>query len=135
MFEEIKDANGVAVAYAIKLCLNSTATEIVVPTSYNGLPVTKIATGAFSNKGTVEKIVIGANITTICEKSFNGCKKLTSCEILGNNVEFPDSVSPWYALTKSCVIYVNAGSKTQENINAISGNNRYTVLEFGQSLE
>ena len=135
MFEEIKDANDVVVAYAIKLCLNTTAAEIVVPTSYNGLPVTKIATGAFSNKSSLEKIVIGASITTICEKSFNGCKKLTSCEILGNNVEFPDSASPWYSLTKNCVIYVNAGSKTQENINAISGSNRYTVLEFGQVAE
>lgn len=53
-----------------------TLTEIVIPDTLTGLPVTKISSGSFAGNTTVTKITFGENIVAVGEKAFDGCTAL-----------------------------------------------------------
>ena len=91
-----------------------------------GKPVVAILSGAFNSKTSMIKVVIPDSVTSVAENAFKQCSKLESCHVMGKNVEFPGSVSPWYGLTK-VVVYVYENSTTHTNIQAIKGQIRYTV--------
>ncbi|MCD7728428.1 MAG: leucine-rich repeat domain-containing protein [Clostridia bacterium] len=63
---------------SIGTCADS---DIVIPDTYNGLPVTAIAESAFKVKMQVESIVIGNNVTSIGSGAFYNCHKLISVTI------------------------------------------------------
>ena len=68
----------------------STKGAVVIEDYYRGIPVTKIADGAFRGKtGTVygvTSIVVGGNVTYIGDGAFNGCGVLT-------DISMPDGVT------------------------------------------
>lgn len=51
--------------------------ETVVPATYRGLPVTKIADRAFFNKNGLTKITLGENVAKIGDSAFANCSFLT----------------------------------------------------------
>ena len=55
-----------------------TDTEILIPTTYNGLPVVSVEASAFLNNTAITSVVLPDSITSIGEKAFNGCESLTS---------------------------------------------------------
>lgn len=55
--------------------------EIVIPATYNNLPVHRIGSGAFRNCSTMESITFSENITTVGEDAFAGCTSLVSVYI------------------------------------------------------
>lgn len=57
-----------------------TETSIVIPQAYKGLPVTRIARGAFSDTD-IESVEIPSSITHILEIAFSNCSRLTSVTI------------------------------------------------------
>ena len=61
-------------------------TEIVIPETHSGLPVTAIGCQAFGNYASLENVTIPASVTSIGEKAFNGCTSLTK-------ITLPDSVT------------------------------------------
>lgn len=63
-----------------------TDTEIVIPSYYNGKPVTKINDGAFLNQYSIKSVVISEGILNIGNGAFRNCKNLTS-------VTIPESVT------------------------------------------
>ena len=63
-----------------------TDTDIVIPDTYNGLPVTIIYTDAFRNDRSLTSVVIPNSVTIIWDSAFSSCTKLKS-------VEIPDSVT------------------------------------------
>ncbi|MCD8309353.1 MAG: leucine-rich repeat domain-containing protein, partial [Clostridia bacterium] len=63
-----------------------TDTDIVIPSSYNGLPVEAIGSSAFQNCTSLKSITIPNSVTDINEYAFGGCISLTS-------VTIPDSVT------------------------------------------
>lgn len=54
--------------------------ELVVPETYEGLPVLEIAEGAFEND-TLTSVKVVGEITTIQKDAFKGCTELTSVEL------------------------------------------------------
>ncbi|MBP5694098.1 MAG: leucine-rich repeat protein [Bacilli bacterium] len=59
--------------YSVKAKENTVANEIVIPSTYNSLPVTRIDDNGFSSATcNVKKIVIPTSVTTIEYSSFNG---------------------------------------------------------------
>lgn len=52
--------------------------DVVVPDTYEGLPVTAIASGAFYEQFNMKSVVIPEGVTTIGEKAFFGCAALMS---------------------------------------------------------
>ena len=63
-----------------------TATEIVIPSTYNGMTVTTIGDRAFENCTDLTSVVIPDTVTRIRRLAFKGCSGLTSMVI-------PDSVT------------------------------------------
>jgi hypothetical protein len=82
-----------ALAYALnvgntsyKLVYSScTAGDVVIPSTYNGLPVTAIGRYAFENCLTITSVTILNSVTSIEEGAFADCTNLTSVTI-GNSV-------------------------------------------------
>ena len=60
-------------------------TNLVIPSTYNGLDVTVIANNAFKNKSTITNVTIPNSVTTIGNFAFSGCAGLSNLTI-GNNV-------------------------------------------------
>lgn len=52
--------------------------DLAIPETYNGLPVTTIAQGAFKGNSTIKTVYIPDNITTIYGEAFSKCENLQS---------------------------------------------------------
>jgi len=63
----------------------SVDTEVVIPSVYNGLPVTQIASQGFQNYSSMTSIIIPNSVKSIGNSAFYGCTGITSVTI-GNNV-------------------------------------------------
>ena len=53
-------------------------TNIIIPSTYLGLPVTRIADGAFNGNTTITSVTIPNNVTYVGKEAFYGCTSLTS---------------------------------------------------------
>ena len=73
-------------AYAVIGIGTCTDTDVVIPSVYNGLPVTVIGENAFFLCGSLTSVTIGDSVTSIGEWAFYSCISLTSITI-------PDSVT------------------------------------------
>ena len=58
-----------------------TDTEVIIPETYRGLPVTVIAENAFAGQSTVTSVTIQDGVTSIGGSAFSGCISLTSITI------------------------------------------------------
>ncbi len=67
--------------YSINCNNKNQATEAIIPSEYNGLPVTRIASGAFSGCRSLTRVTIPNSITSIGSYAFQGYNRLTSIEI------------------------------------------------------
>lgn len=78
-FVEIKE-NGKIVGYSVS---QGTATDadIVIPSTYNNLPVTVISDTAFFEFGNLKSITIPESVTAIGDNAFKFCDNLTSVTI------------------------------------------------------
>ena len=56
----------------------ATATDIVIPSKYNDLPVTAIAASAFKDYTSLTSIIVPDNVTSIGSGAFSGCSSLQS---------------------------------------------------------
>ena len=65
-----------------------TDTNIVIPSTYNGLPVTSIGDGAFCVCLSLTSINIPDSVTSIGEMAFSKCISLTSIEVDENNTKY-----------------------------------------------
>ncbi len=55
--------------------------ELVIPSSYRGLPVTEIAAEGFANRAELLEVYIPSSVKTIGNKAFYNCSNLTSVTI------------------------------------------------------
>lgn len=89
-----------------------TDTEIVIPSYYNGKPVTKINDGAFLNQHSIKSVVIPEGILNIGNGAFRDCSSITSIII-------PESVTSigayaFYNCFNLSAITLPSGLKTIE---------------------
>ena len=73
-------------SYSVSGIGTCTDTDIIIPSQFNGKPVTAIGVGAFANRLSFTSVVIPNSITSIAEGSFFYCSNLQS-------VVIPDSVT------------------------------------------
>ena len=79
-------------------------TKIVIPDTYNGLPVTSIETGAFKGCDWIISMVIPNSVTCIGEYAFMDCTSITSIEI------------PDYVMSIGIMVFFNCSSLTSIEI-------------------
>ncbi len=97
------DGMGYSVAYG-----TSTDTNVVIPSTHNGLPVTSITSGGFSSITNLVSVVIPDSVISIADSAFWGSANLVTISI-------PDSVvsvgqgaftdTAWYANQADGVVY------------------------------
>lgn len=79
-FESFSTSNGYEVAVSMKDDYKSIIEEAVIPETYNGRPVTRIAENGFSNCYVLKSVSIPNSVTCIDENAFStslGLKSLT----------------------------------------------------------
>ena len=64
--------------YAVVVGYEGNPTELTIAATYNGLPVSFIQRGAFSDCTTLTKIFIPASVNAISPWAFSGCDNLVS---------------------------------------------------------
>ena len=67
--------------------------QVIIPNTYENLPVTGIAARAFDGCNEVMTITIPKSVTVIGEEAFAGCDRLKSITLLSANVAINDSES------------------------------------------
>ncbi|MBE6624991.1 MAG: TIR domain-containing protein [Ruminococcaceae bacterium] len=64
------------------------STEIAIPSTINGLPVTSIRSQAFYECTSLESVTIPSSVTSIGERAFECCTSLKSITVDGNNTAY-----------------------------------------------
>ncbi len=72
-------------SYVVLNKYRGTATSVVVPSTYQGLPVTEMGNSVFGGCTNVKEVIIPDSVTTLGNAIFTGCKSLESV-VIGNNV-------------------------------------------------
>ncbi len=88
-FEKVTAGGGYqyAVGYSVAKC-NTTATgEIIIPDTYNGLPVTYIEEYAFDRCENVTSVIVPDSVKSTGYRVFNKCKNLVSVD-LGDGITY-----------------------------------------------
>ena len=109
--------NGDGQSYSVTGIGTCTDTDIVIPDTYEGLPVTSIGNSAFNNKNSIRSITIPDSVTSIGTQAFFACKGLTSITI-------PDSVTSidWYAFSRCSSLTSITVDENNANYKSIDGN-------------
>ena len=81
--------NDKTVGYSVS-SLKSEKTEIVIPSEFNGLPVTRIDDYAFYENDNITSVTIGASVTEIGDSAFYNCEKLESLTLNGTIKDMGD---------------------------------------------
>ena len=76
-------------SYTVKGITNpENVTNMIIPGTYNGLPVTAIGAWAFEGVSTVENIIVPDSVSIIDDYAFYNCENLTNIIISGNDVTY-----------------------------------------------
>ncbi len=108
------------VSYSVTGIGTCTDTDIVIPSRYNGLPVTSIGESAFSWKWEIISVTILDGVTKIENDAFVGCISLVSITI----PESLTSIADW--AFSSCLSLVEICNKSSLNISV--GSNDYGAI-------
>ena len=74
--------DGVSYSVSIGDCTDA---DIVIPSTYDGLPVTSIGSSAFEDCSSLTSVVIGDSVTSIGDRAFFICSSLTSITVESGN--------------------------------------------------
>ena len=77
--------DGTSYSYWVEGIGTCTDTEIVIPSTYNGIPVTAIGANAFCENNRITSVIIQSNVTIIDNAAFIRCQSLKSV-IIGDSV-------------------------------------------------
>ena len=113
--EELRyELNGDDNGYTVTGKGTATDTDIVIPSEYNGLPVTSIGNWAFYFCTSLTSIVIPDSVTSIGFSAFDYCYSLTSITVNENNTAFASIDGNLYNKDKTTLIKYATGKTATE---------------------
>ncbi len=124
--------NSDSASYSVISSSEVTATSIIIPSLYNGLPVTSVAENALKNLTAVTSVYIPANVTSVGDNAFDGCSDLMDvyyCADMAGwlNMSFGNAsstpmkfASNLYVLDNSDELYLLEGQITIDSVTAIN---------------
>lgn len=84
-------------------------TDVVIPGTYEGLPVTTIGEAAFFDCSWIKSITLSENLVTIGESAFGSCTSLVAVNVAENNPELCSIGGVLYNKDKSVILCYPAG--------------------------
>lgn len=110
--------------------------DVVIPSSYNGLPVTSIKRGAFDHCYALTSIVISKSVITMDESPFEGCLALEKIDVHKDNPAYKSIDGNLYSKDGTVLIKYAIGKKdTSFTIPNFVTSIGYRAFERAQYLE
>ena len=116
--------NGNRTSYSVSDCDISAFGEIIIPSTYNGLPVTGIGYKAFCGCESITSVTIPSSITNIDYYVFDDCTSLTSINVGENNIKYSSVDGVLFNKDKTVIVKYPAGKADTE----------YTILNSVTSI-
>lgn len=110
-----------------------TATEVVIPSTYEGKAVTKIDSSAFYNVHHVTSISIPASVTYVNEQGFSYCQGLTALNVHPDNPSYKSQDGCLFSKDGK-IIYVYPQGKTDESYSIPEGVEEIHYFAFYENL-
>jgi hypothetical protein len=142
LFGGVNEVNGDPLTYevvgdtvTIKDCKKTASGALVIPSTYEGRPVTNIGNYAFYGCSRLTSVTIPDSVTSIRDHTFQGCSSLTSVTIpdsvtsIGENAFFNCSSLTSVTIPDSVTSIGNSafqGCNSLETIGVVDGNSEYT---------
>ncbi len=80
--------NSGGASYSVSGIGTAIDTDIVIPDTYEGLPVTAVGSEAFKNNTNITNVIIGDSVTSISYQAFYGCKNCLKYDF-SNHISVP----------------------------------------------
>ena len=132
------------VSYSVTGIGTCTDTDLVIPSMYDGLPVTSIGSDAFYGCTSLTSVEIGDSVTSIGEVAFLYCTALTSIKVSDNNIAYQSidgnlytkngKTLIQYAIGKTDMLFSIPNSVTSIGDGAFYGCDALTSVEIGDSV-
>ncbi|MBR2876365.1 MAG: leucine-rich repeat domain-containing protein, partial [Clostridia bacterium] len=97
-------------SYSVTGCSEDASGELVIPSTYNGLPVTSIGDCAFEYCESLTSITIPDNVTSIGENIFNACSALEEINVSTGNDYFASVDGVLFNKNKTTLIKMPEGA-------------------------
>lgn len=101
--------------------------EVVIPATFNGLPVTEIGKNAFAGCTDIESIILGTNVRVIGNWAFWKCSNLTKLYLPNENIQIRDGA---FYKTNLQNIYFEGSIEERNNKIICNSENEYNKLLF-----
>ena len=136
--------NSNGVSYSVTGIGTCTDTDVIIPATYEGLPVTAIGERAFSGCSSLTSITIPASVTSVNNFMFSGCISLSNITVAESNENYASIEGVLYTKDETVLIQYPIGKTEREftvpntvtyiKMGAVSGCSNLTSVNMSEGI-